>query len=111
MENLLQYMRKQEADPLVQLAIAFAQLLIIHPFMDGNGRVGRVMIPLFTYKKGVTSKPILHLSRYFKKHRLAYFEKLFAITTNKMWEEWIRFFLKGVIVESERLRKLAAFCR
>lgn len=101
MDNLFRYLRYKDKDPLVQLAIAFAQLLIIHPFMDGNGRVGRAMIPLFLYKKKVTSSPIVYLSAYFKKHRLEYFEKLFSITSDKQWEEWIRFFLKGVIEECE----------
>jgi Fic family protein len=99
--NLKKYIAYQEKDTLVQLAIFFAQLLIIHPFMNGNGRVARSLIPLFLYKKGVVSSPIVYLSAYFKKHRLVYFEKLFLVTSKSDWEEWIRFFLKGVIEEGE----------
>jgi len=111
MENLLFFLHSEEPDPLVKLAIGFAQFLIVHPFMDGNGRVGRAMIPLFAYRSKMTSAPILYLSRYFKKNRLTYFERLYGITTHNEWEAWIEFFMKGVISESERLRGLAAKSR
>lgn len=101
MDNLKKYFSYKERDPLVQLAILFAQLLVIHPFMDGNGRVGRVLIPLFLYKKKLISAPLFYLSSYFKKHRYQYFDKLFTITTEHKWEEWIHFFLKGIIEEGE----------
>lgn len=107
MDNLAKYMRGKERDPLVQIAIAFAQLLVIHPFMDGNGRVGRAFIPLFLYKKGILSKPVFYMSYYFKSHRLRYFEKLFTISQKDDWEDWIRFFLKGVISQSEKLYAMA----
>jgi Fic family protein len=97
MKELKNYLHAKEKDPLVQLAIFFAQLLIIHPFMDGNGRVARLLIPLFLYEKKLTSSVKFFMDSYFKKHRTAYFEKLFAITTDGDWEGWIDFFLKGVI--------------
>lgn len=98
MKNLKDYFFYKEQDPLVQLAIFFAQLLIIHPFMDGNGRVARVLIPLFLYKKKMITSPIFYMSAYFKKHRLTYFKKLNQITAKEDWEGWIRFFLEGIIV-------------
>jgi len=103
MENLKRYGNKQEKDPLVQLAIYFAELLIIHPFMDGNGRVARAAIPLFLYKKKIITTPRFYLSAYFKRHRLKYFEQLYLISANKTWENWIRFFLQGIIEEGERI--------
>jgi Fic family protein len=103
MESLVAYGDAKEKDPLVQLAIYFAQLLIIHPFMDGNGRLARAMIPLFLYKKGITSTPRFYLSAYFKRHRLDYFVKLYLISAAGNWEEWIRFFLQGIVEEGERV--------
>lgn len=99
MQNLFQYLRKKEKDPLVQLAIFFAQLLIIHPFMDGNGRAARIFIPVWLWKKGLISKPALFLSAYFEKDRVQYFRKLFYISENEAWEDWIEYFLKGVAAQ------------
>lgn len=106
MQKLIRYGQKKEKEPLVQLAVYFAQFLIIHPFMDGNGRVIRIFIPLFLWKKKITSKPYFFMSHYFEKHRLKYFQKLFDISEKGDWESWIEFFLKGVIVESKRLKKM-----
>lgn len=102
MMNLKKYLHHKEKDLLIQLAIFFAQFLIIHPFMDGNGRVGRMLIPLFLYQKKLISAPLFYLSGYFKKHRLKYFENLYLITIENAWEEWIEFFLKGVIEEGKK---------
>ncbi len=106
MENLLHYCNQIDPFPLVQIAIAFAQFLIIHPFMDGNGRVARILIPLLLYKKNLLPYPLLFLSRYFKDHRLTYFRQLFAITEKQQWEQWILFFLKGIAREAKRARAL-----
>lgn len=96
MRNLLAYCNRTTREPLVQIAIAIAQLLIIHPFMDGNGRVARILATLLIYKKGLLSQPVLFLSPYFQAHRKAYIRKLYEITEKGKWEEWILFFLKGV---------------
>lgn len=103
LKNLQTYLNSEKEDPLVQLAIWFAQLLILHPFMDGNGRVARLMIPLFLYQKKVIDKPLFFMSHYFKKHRLAYFHKLYLISTKSRWEEWILFFLRGIIAEGKQI--------
>jgi Fic family protein len=103
MENLRRYANAKEKDPLVQLAIYFAQLLIIHPFMDGNGRIARATIPLFLYQKKLTSTPRFSLSAYFHRHRLKYFECLYLISVHNDWEGWVRFFLQGVIDESKQV--------
>lgn len=103
MENLKKYESRKEKDPLVHLAIYFAQLLIIHPFMDANGRLARAVVPLFLYKKGLTPMPYFYLSAYFRRRRLEYFEKLYLISKTKDWESWIRFFLEGIIEEGERI--------
>ncbi len=109
LKNLKKYAIYREKDPLVQLSIFFAQLLIIHPFMDGNGRLARAVIPFFLFKKKLISSPLFYMSVYFKKHRLEYFERLFAITKENDWEGWIRFFLKGVIESAEQsIQKIGA---
>ena len=100
MKELKNYLSFKEKDPLVQLAIFFAQFLIIHPFMDGNGRVGRILIPLFLHQKKLISSPKFFMDAYIKKHRTVYFEKLFAITLKNDWEGWIDFFLTGIIETS-----------
>ena len=87
LRNLEEYLQKKGIDPLVQTAIAFAQFLIIHPFMDGNGRVARIFIPMFAMKRGLLSHPVLLLSFYFAEHRKDYFQKLFHLTTKESWED------------------------
>lgn len=102
MQTLFNYANKHEKEPLLQLALIVAQLLIIHPFMDGNGRVVRMLIPLFLYQKNVIPTPCLFMSRYLLHHRLKYFQSLFKATEANQWEEWIIFFLKGIITETRR---------
>jgi Fic family protein len=97
MGKLIRYMRSNPEEPLLQLALIFAQLLIIHPFMDGNGRIARILVPLFLYKKKILPIPFLFLSSYFRKHRLKYFQTLFSTTDENNWEDWIVFFLEGII--------------
>jgi Fic family protein len=97
MQELFRYAKKKEKEPLLQLALIFAQLLGIHPFMDGNGRVARILIPLFLVQKNLIPAPWLFLSSYFKKHRLKYFQGLYQTTAENKWEDWTAFFLKGII--------------
>ncbi len=102
MQNLLDYLHFREKDKLVQIAIFFAQFLIIHPFMDANGRVGRILVTLLLYKKKLLSNPLFFTSRYFKENRLHYFQSLYAISSHeKDWEGWVSFFLKGIISEGK----------
>jgi Fic family protein len=102
MRKLFSYARRHEKEPFLQLALIFAQILIIHPFMDGNGRVARILIPLFLYQKKIIPIPYLFMSRYFLQYRLKYFQNLFETTEENKWETWINFFLKGVINEMKK---------
>jgi Fic family protein len=87
-----------EATPvLVKAAMAHAQFETIHPFPDGNGRVGRLLITLLLCSEGVLSRPLLYLSLHFKQHRDAYYDHLQRVRTDGDWEAWLRFFLEGVI--------------
>ena len=83
--------------PLVKIALAHVQFETIHPFLDGNGRVGRLLITFLLTESSVLHKPVLYLSHYFKAHRQAYYDHLMAVRTHGAWEDWLRFFLRGVL--------------
>ena len=82
---------------LIKAALAHAQFETIHPFLDGNGRVGRLLITLLLCAENVLQQPLLYLSLYFKQNRDAYYEHLQRVRTEGAWEEWLVFFLEGVI--------------
>lgn len=82
--------------PLVKIALAHVQFETIHPFLDGNGRVGRLLITFLLTERGVLHKPVLYLSHYFKQHRQTYYEHLQAVRDKGAWEAWLAFFLRGV---------------
>jgi Fic family protein len=103
--ELEKYIHFDEKDSLVQLAIVHAQFEIIHPFWDGNGRTGRILMPLFLYYKQVLSAPMFYLSEYFELNRDEYYEKLQNISKNNDWEKWIEFFL--VAVEKQSTKNIA----
>ncbi len=82
--------------PVIKAGLAHAQFETIHPFLDGNGRVGRLLVSLMLVVDGVLSQPFLYLSLYFKEHRADYYEALQRVRTHGAWEEWLRFYLIGV---------------
>jgi len=88
-------------DKIVQLGLLHAQFEILHPFEDGNGRVGRLIIPLFLYWKGLISRPSFYLSEYLEKNRTEYYDRLLMITKDGDWSGWIDFFLTAVIQQAE----------
>jgi Fic family protein len=81
---------------LVKAALSHVQIETIHPFLDGNGRVGRLLISLLLHHDGVLRQPLLYLSLYFKQHRAEYYRQLDAVRTTGDWEAWLDFFLEGV---------------
>jgi Fic family protein len=82
--------------PLARLAVLHYQFEAIHPFNDGNGRVGRLLITLILCLEGILAQPLLYLSAFFEKNRQEYYERLLRVSQQGEWEEWIRFFLRGV---------------
>jgi Fic family protein len=86
---------------LLKAALAHAQFETIHPFLDGNGRLGRLLITLLLCAEGALSEPILYLSLHFKSHRQEYYDHLQRVRTHGDWEGWLRFFLEGVISTSD----------
>jgi Fic family protein len=92
---------------LIKAALTHVQFETIHPFLDGNGRLGRLLITLLLCTEGALSEPILYLSLYFKSHRQVYYEHLQRVRTNGDWEGWLQFFLEGVIFTAEQAVKAA----
>ncbi|ACG58182.1 filamentation induced by cAMP protein Fic [Hydrogenobaculum sp. Y04AAS1] len=88
-------------DKIVQLGLLHAQFEILHPFEDGNGRVGRLIIPLFLYWKSLISRPSFYLSEYLEKNRTEYYDRLLMITKDNNWSGWIDFFLTAVIQQAK----------
>lgn len=97
MQELMRYSQNAEKDPLIQTALLIGQLMIIHPFKDGNGRLGRILIPLFLFQNKAIRVPILFLSRYFKTFPTQHHLSLFSITELDQWELWIETFLYAII--------------
>ena len=87
---------------LVQCALIHYQFEAIHPFSDGNGRIGRLLIPLILADRGMLERPLLYLSEYFEKNRSQYYAHLLNVSRHSQWTEWIKFFLKGVIQQSQK---------
>jgi Fic family protein len=86
---------------LIKAALAHVQFETIHPFLDGNGRVGRLLITLLLCSQGVLKRPLLYLSLYLKRNRDAYYDHLQRVRTDGAWEDWLRFFVDGVIEVAE----------
>ncbi len=94
--NLETYLHRGAYPVLVDAALAHAQFETIHPFLDGNGRVGRLLITFLLVHGGVLHEPLLYLSNYFRAHRLEYYDRLTAVREQGDWEGWVEFFLAGV---------------
>lgn len=95
------FYEKDDIPSLIKIALIHAQFETIHPFLDGNGRVGRLLITFWLCSEKILSQPLLYLSFYFKANRMEYYDRLMAVRKNGDWESWIKFFLKGVAVVSD----------
>ncbi len=93
--------RKDFLSPLIKIALLHSQFEMIHPFLDGNGRIGRLLIALYLAERGVLHQPVLYLSKFIKKHQQAYYDGLIGISARGDYESWIKFFLTGVIETSQ----------
>ncbi len=87
---------------LVKIGLVHAQFETIHPFLDGNGRVGRLLITFLLCEQEVLLKPVLYLSYFFKQHRQQYYEELQSVRDNGTWEQWLTFFLSGIVEVSRQ---------
>jgi len=96
-----QYLHSDQPDRLVQLAILHVEFEALHPFMDGNGRLGRMLIPLFLWQTGLIRQPMFYISAYFEERRDEYYDKLLAVSRDGDWSGWCRFFLQAVQAQAE----------
>ena len=94
------YLDSDDVDFLIQTAVVHAQFELLHPFKDGNGRIGRILIPLFLYQKRALSQPMFYLSEYLETHRDEYYARLKAISAEQGWDGWIAFFLRATIAQA-----------
>jgi Fic family protein len=88
-------------DVLIQAALLQYQFETIHPFLDGNGRVGRLLITLFLVEKGVLSTPALYISYFLKKNRIEYYDRMTEVRNKGTYEQWVKFFLAAVCESAE----------
>jgi len=110
MNDLEKYLHRRELPTLIDLALIHYQFEAIHPFMDGNGRVGRLLISLLLCERAQMTQPLLYLSAFFERHRGTYYDLLLNVSQKGAWMDWILFFLHGIAEQSrdaiQRARKL-----
>ena len=95
--DLERYMNEgDDYDPLIRIALIHYQFETIHPFLDGNGRVGRLMILLYLMEQGYISKPIIYISYFLKKNQIEYYDRISEVRRSGNYEQWVGFFLEAV---------------
>ncbi len=102
------YLHEDAPDRLVQLALAHAEFEALHPFLDGNGRLGRMLVPLFMWQTGLIQRPMFYLSAFLEAHRDEYYERLLAVSRDGDWTGWCRFFLGALKAQAEENQQKAA---
>jgi len=106
--NLESFLHGQDTLPaLIRCGLAHVQFETLHPFLDGNGRVGRLLITFLLVHQGVLHRPLLYLSYYLKRHRTEYYDRLMAVREEGNWEGWLRFFLRGIVETAEEATSTA----
>jgi len=102
LDNFERFLHQDAGLPaLVHCGLAHAQFETIHPFLDGNGRVGRLLITFLLVHRGILHRPVLYLSHFLRDHRAEYYDRLTAVHDEGDWEGWLRFFLRGVAETAE----------
>ncbi|NOZ40100.1 MAG: Fic family protein [Planctomycetes bacterium] len=96
------YVQADDIDGLIQTAVVHAQFELIHPFKDGNGRIGRLLIPLFLQRKQLLNSPTFYLSEYLEENRQTYYDLLLGISQREEWNAWIKFFLTAIVEQAKR---------
>lgn len=95
------FLHDRTLPPLIQIALVHYQFEAIHPFLDGNGRVGRLLITLFLIEREILPSPLLYLSAFFESTRSDYYANLRAVTERGAWDDWLEYFLNGIARQSE----------
>lgn len=103
------FIHENAPDRLIQLALLHAEFEALHPFLDGNGRLGRMLIPLFLYQARIIQQPMFYISAYLESHRDEYYERLLAVSRDDDWSGWCAFFLGAIRIQAdENLAKAKA---
>jgi Fic family protein len=107
-----QYLHSPQPDVLIQLAVVHAEFESLHPFLDGNGRIGRMIIPLYLFDRKLLHSPMFYLSEYLESHRQEYYDRLLAVSRDGDWTGWCEFFLtalqKQAAENESKARKILA---
>ena len=101
------YLHEEAADRLVQLALLHAEFEALHPFLDGNGRLGRMLVPLFLWQSGLIQRPMFYISAFFEANRDEYYDRLLAVSRDGDWTGWCRFFLISLKSQAEENQRKA----
>ena len=101
------YLHADAPDRLVQLAIVHAEFEAIHPFLDGNGRLGRLLVPLFLFSHGLLTRPNFYLSGFLEAHQEEYYDRLLAVSRDDDWTGWCAFFLRAIIEQADTNKRKA----
>jgi len=107
LDRMEKFLHDDSLPLLVQCGLAHAQFETIHPFLDGNGRVGRLLITFLLCHRQALARPLLYLSHYLKQHRTEYYDRLMAIRNDGDWEGWLKFFVRGVYEVSQEATEMA----
>lgn len=107
LDNLFSYLEKSSDQILIKTALMHLEFEALHPFKDGNGRIGRMLIPLFLWKNGLLSKPHFYISGYFEDNKDEYIQTMREVSQNGEWEKWIKFFLTAVCNQAYRNLEIA----
>jgi Fic family protein len=102
LDELFKFMNNDEWEILIRTAIAHLEFEALHPFKDGNGRIGRMIIPLMLWKSGALSEPYFYVSEYFERNRDEYIDRMRAVSSHGSWEDWIIFFLTGLEAQAQQ---------
>ncbi len=105
--NLERYIHTEEREALVQIGVAHYQFEAIHPFEDGNGRIGRLLISLMLFQKKLLSYPFIYLSEFFEEHRREYYDLLLGVSEKGDWESWLKFFLRGINIQAQKAQEVS----
>ena len=112
LEAFERYISGDDIDPLIQCAVVHAQFEILHPFKDGNGRIGRLLIPLFLFQKQTLASPMFYLSEFLEENRERYYQRLRAIGSEGGWTAWVEFFLEAIetqaLANTDRVKGILA---
>lgn len=113
MSDLEKYINENtDYDPLIRVALIYYQFETIHPFLDGNGRIGRLLILLYLMEQGLLAKPVIYISYFLKKNQIEYYDRISEVRRSGNYEQWIRFFLEAVSKAAsdslEAIRQLSA---